>query len=78
MTTIVKVNEGELLFMMYKTGRSGEFYTNLFNAIQSADTINKRRLAVSYPEEIAAFRNYQDVSGYWEALQERYYIQYQQ
>ena len=63
------MTEGEERLYYWATGRSGSFYTALFDMIGKADDVNKMKLAKGFPEEVAAFKRYQEEPGGWEAIQ---------
>lgn len=42
-------------YLEYQFGMTGDFYTNLFHAIQFADEINTERLRKGFPEEVDAY-----------------------
>ena len=61
--------EWELYF--WRIGTAGSFITALFNVAARADLNNLARLSLGFPDEIAVYRRYADLPGYWEALQRR-------
>lgn len=61
--------EQELFYWQYN--RAGSFITNLFVCIGKADTINRYKLSLGFPDEVHAFVNYSELEGFWEALEKR-------
>ena len=49
-------------------GSGGSFMTKLYAAIMAADTINKHKLSLGFPEEVKIAIDYQEKPGYWEEL----------
>jgi hypothetical protein len=62
---------GTELFDKFQKGRTGSFYTLLFQAMKIADDINLQRLSLGFPGEVCAFKawkfgdegEYQDGEG---------------
>lgn len=46
---------GEYALLMFLTGKSGSFYDKLFKAIAKADKMNREKLRIGFPEEVAAY-----------------------
>lgn len=62
--TNITPDEEELIQWQYK--ELGGFKAALWLAIARADTGNLARLAVGFPQEVAAYARFRDEPGYWE------------
>ena len=49
----------------------GDFKKGLIEAICRADETNLYKLSLGFPDEIEGYKNYAQVSGWWEAVQEK-------
>lgn len=58
--------------MFYKNGMAGSGYTALIDAIFKLDRINRAKIALGYPELVQVCNRYNDETGYWEDLQQRF------
>lgn len=63
--------EAEMELYYWQYDRTGSFLKYLFNAISVADTVNRARLKMSYPNEVEAVWRYKNEPGYWENLEQR-------
>ena len=66
------VTNAEREFMFYKIGTAGSFHTALIETIFRADTRNRARLALGFPEDVEVVTRFQNESGYWEDLRARW------
>lgn len=66
------MNKGERKLCEFKHGMSGNFYKNLFNMIFCADPDNRRKLSLSFPEEVEAANRYKNEPGYWQELEKEF------
>lgn len=66
-----KSTDGERHLVDWQFGFGGDFNNALFQAISLADTGNKYRLGIGFPDEVEAFRRYSQENGYWESLRKR-------
>ena len=65
------VTEAELDLYYWVHDQLGSFSTNLFKAISFADTRNLSKIALGFPEEVAAYKRYANEEGYWFELKQR-------
>lgn len=70
-TEFSKLNSGEKHLVEWRTSTGGGFFTVLFLAITVADEVNLSKLEKAFPEDVQAFRNYNNVHGWWEDLGRR-------
>ena len=70
------VSTAEEVFCMFKLNLEGSFMTSLINTIFKADIINRAKLAQGYPELVEVCNRFNNESGYWEDLVERWNIKY--
>lgn len=67
----VQLDRGTQRLIEWQYRWAGGFHTKLFELIGKADDMNRARLALSFPEEVAAFNNFSRVKNWWPDLQER-------
>lgn len=72
METKATLTAAEELFMHYKNGLAGSGFTALIEAIWKLDRPNRAKIALGYPELVTVCNRYNDESGYWEDLQQRF------
>jgi len=58
----------ELAIFEWQFRMTGGFKTSLMETIGRADEGNKDRLAVGFPTEVAGYRKYAYVDGWWESV----------
>lgn len=56
----------ELFYVM--NDRGGSFTTSLFQTIMRADKFNQEKLALGFPDEVQAVRDYRNTPDFWEEL----------
>ena len=66
------MTEGEKKFCEYQVGRTGRFYTALFETIFCADHINMDRLREGFKEEVRAVVRYSKEDGYHDRIMAEY------
>jgi hypothetical protein len=66
-----QVSEIEQEFYYFMNDKSGNFTTSLFKTIFCADTINRYKLSISYPEHVQIVMDYRFSENYWEDLQNK-------
>ncbi len=57
-------SEGQKFLIRGQYNRLGGFYTTLFLTIQRADAANLSKLALGFPVEVNAFRDWSDGEDY--------------
>jgi hypothetical protein len=62
------MTNGERDLCFFKKNMLGGFKTALFEAIFRADSRNKIKLSLGFPEEVLAVQKFQNEAGYWENL----------
>jgi hypothetical protein len=72
METKTTLSKSEELFMQYKNGMAGSGMTALIEAIFKLDRFNRAKIALGFSELVTICNRYNEESGYWEDLQERY------
>ena len=65
------LTKGERFIVEWQYHLTGGFMTALADAIRRADGRNLARLAMGFPDEVEAYRNYTGVPGWWEEVQKR-------
>ena len=65
------LSEGEQFIVKWQYRMLGHFNTALVDAIAKADIINRTRLARGFPEEVQAYINYSENSGWWESIKQK-------
>lgn len=68
------ISNAEKEFMFFKIGTAGSFHVALINTIFKADSNNRRRLALGFPEDVEVVNRFQNESGYWEDLRSRWFL----
>lgn len=71
-----KITKAEETFCMFKLGMEGSFMTSLIETIFKGDIINRAKLAEGYPELVMVVNDYNNVSGYWKDLVNRWNEEY--
>jgi hypothetical protein len=72
MATKPSISKAEELFVFYKKGTAGSGYTALIEAIFKLDRTHRAKIALGYPELVQVCNRYNDETGYWEDLQQRF------
>jgi hypothetical protein len=72
METRPRISKTEELFIFYKRGTAGSGFTALIDAIFKLDRPNRAKIALGYPELVEVCNRYNDETGYWEDLQQRF------
>ena len=70
-SAVDSITPAEAEFMYYKRGTAGSFYSSLVECFFKADGGNQIKLMHAFPE-LRVVQRYQQESGYWENLQERW------
>ena len=73
---MVKITEAEETFCMFKLGMEGSFMTSLIETIFKGDIINRAKLAEGYPDLVMVINDYNNTSGYWKDLVNRWNEKY--
>ena len=66
------ISNAEREFMFYKMGTCGSFHKALIETIFKADYLNQRKLALGFPDDVEVVQRFQNESGYWENLRQRW------
>lgn len=74
--TDTEITEGEETFCMFKLGMEGSYMTSLINTIFKGDMNHRFKLAKGYPELVEVCNKYNNESGYWQELVERWNKKY--
>jgi len=74
--TMSKITEAEEKFCMFKLGMEGSFTTSLIETIFKGDIINRAKLAEGFPDLVTVVNDYNNTSGYWQDLINRWNEQY--
>lgn len=68
----VEFTEGELWVLDWILGKPhGHFMDSITSALEHADDTNLNRMALSFPSQVQALRDYRSTKGWWGALQEK-------
>lgn len=63
-----ELSRGTNFVIEWKYGYAGGFHNLLADTICHADTFNRARLKLSFPNEVDAMNNYMNVPGWWEEV----------
>lgn len=63
-----KVTEAEQMFCLYKLGLEGSFVTALIDAIFKADTFNRIKISLGFPDIVEVCNRYNHEKDYWQNL----------
>lgn len=66
------ITPAEELFIYYKLGTAGGGMTALIDCIFKLDMPNRAKIAKGYPELVEVCNRFNNESGYWEDLEERF------
>ncbi len=66
------VSEAEETFCMFKLGMEGSYMTSLITTIFKGDMNHRFKLAKGYPDLVEVCNRYNNESGYWQELVERW------
>lgn len=66
-----KLTAGEQSLVMWQYHMEGGFMSTLWELLVRADRENLARLELAFPSHVKAFRNYSQVHGWWEGIQDR-------
>jgi len=66
------LNEEERFVLEWQKQMSGSFMTALAETICKGDLSNQARLAQGFPDAVSGIQKFQNESGWWEAVQEKY------
>ena len=66
---------GESFVLKWQYDLHGHFFSALVNAIRYADTTNRSRLMMGFPQEVEAMNNYWFTEGWWDELDRKARIQ---
>ena len=64
----VKLNQGEIDLYFWQYNKLGGFLTKIFDAMVVADTSNLNKIAKGFPQQVQAYKNYGNLSGFWEQV----------
>jgi hypothetical protein len=64
--TLGNLTEGEAFIFQWQHKMLGSFWTDMAKAISRADDINLSILALVFPEQVEAMKNYHNTPGWWE------------
>ena len=67
-----EVTPAEQMFCLYKLGLEGSFVTALIDAIFKADTFNRIKIALGFPEIVEVITRYGTEKDYWQNLVTRW------
>ena len=65
------LSQGERRLVEWQFGLSGSFVTQLFMLIARADSGNRIRLSLAFPDEVIAYQRFAGEDAYWTGLCER-------
>jgi len=65
------LTKGEKFIVDWQYRMGGSFCMALVEVIGRADIGNLAKLKKGFPDEVEAFENYTQVSGWWESLKEK-------
>lgn len=68
---LTNLTASELFIVEWQYKMFGDFKKGLIEAICRADETNLYKLSLGFPDEIEGYKNYAQVSGWWEAVQEK-------
>ena len=70
-TTTLQYREAERELVLWQYGTAGGFISRLFELIARADTNNRNKLSLAYPEIVDVYSRYEYEKGYWSSVKER-------
>lgn len=71
-----QLTPAEETFCMYKLGMEGSFTTSLIETIFKGDIINRAKLAKGFPELVEVCNRFNNETGYWQDLVDRWNQEY--
>ncbi|OHB71899.1 MAG: hypothetical protein A2W23_06525 [Planctomycetes bacterium RBG_16_43_13] len=66
-----EMTKGERFVYFWQHNMLGSFMSILAEAISAADAKNTAKLALGFPEEVEAMRNFSNMDGWWVNLREK-------
>ncbi len=62
------INQGETDLYFWQYNKLGGFLTKIFDAMAVADTTNLNKIAKGFPQQVQAYKDYGNLSGFWEQV----------
>jgi len=66
-----KLDAEEKAIAEWQYGRCGGFYKAIWSAIEVADKEHLAKIEKGFPVEVAGYKKYTSVSGWWESVQRK-------